>query len=75
VLSRHGHLDNEAAADLLCDVGEGRTRAIVLAHLSQTNNRPELALEAIARRFAAHGRRLPELRAAGQRRPEAWIEA
>jgi phosphoribosyl 1,2-cyclic phosphodiesterase len=75
VLSRHGHLDNEAAADLLCDVTEGRTRAIVLAHLSQTNNRPELALGAIARRFADHGRRLPAVRAADQRRPSAWIEA
>jgi phosphoribosyl 1,2-cyclic phosphodiesterase len=75
VLSRHGHLDNEAAADLLCDVSEGRTQAIVLAHLSQTNNRPELALGAIARRFSEHGRRLPELRAAGQRRPSEWIEA
>jgi phosphoribosyl 1,2-cyclic phosphodiesterase len=75
VLSRHGHLDNEAAADLLCDVSEGRTQTIVLAHLSETNNRPELALGAIARRFAAHGRRLPELRAADQRRPSAWIEA
>jgi phosphoribosyl 1,2-cyclic phosphodiesterase len=75
VLSRHGHLDNEAAAELLCDVSEGRTRAIVLAHLSQTNNRPDLAKDAIARRFADHGRRLPELRAADQRRPSAWIES
>lgn len=75
VLSRHGHLDNEAAADLLCDVSEGRTQAIVLAHISQTNNRPDLALGAIAKRFAEHGRRLPELRAADQRRPSAWIEA
>jgi phosphoribosyl 1,2-cyclic phosphodiesterase len=75
VLSRHGHLDNEAAADLLCDVSGGRTQAIVLAHLSQTNNRPELALGAIARRFAEHGRRLPTVRAADQRRPSAWVEA
>ena len=75
VLSRHGHLDNEAAADLLCDVSEGRTQSIVLAHLSQTNNRPELALGAIARRFAEHGRRLPAVRAADQRRPSAWIDA
>jgi hypothetical protein len=56
-------------------VSEGRTRAIVLAHLSQTNNRPDLALGAITRRFAEHGRRLPAVRAADQRRPSAWIEA
>ena len=75
VLSRHGHLDNEQAADLLCDVACGRTRAVVLAHLSRTNNRPDLALETARRRFAERGGRPPILHAAEQTRPTPWFEA
>ena len=74
VLSRHGHLDNLAAADLLCDVARERTRTVVLAHLSRTNNHPDIALDAVRRRFAEHGRRAPELMAADQARPGAWLE-
>jgi len=75
VLSRHGHLDNEAAADLLCEVAWERTQAVVLAHLSRTNNRPDLALAAARRRFAQHGRKAPALHAAEQGRPTPWFEA
>jgi len=75
VLSRHGHLDNLAAADLLCDVARERTRTVVLAHLSRTNNHPDLALDAVRRRFAEHGRRAPALLAADQARPMAWLDA
>jgi len=75
VLSRHGHLDNLAAADLLCDVARERTRTVVLAHLSRTNNHPDIALDAVRRRFAEHGRRAPVLMAADQARPGAWLDA
>jgi phosphoribosyl 1,2-cyclic phosphodiesterase len=75
VLSRHGHLDNEEAADLLCEVAGDGTGTVVLAHLSRTNNRPDLALQAARRRFAAHGRRAPALHAAEQGRPSPWFEA
>jgi len=74
VLSRHGHLDNLAAADLLCEVARERTRTVVLAHLSRTNNHPEIALDAVRRRFAEHGRRAPALLAADQARPMPWVE-
>jgi phosphoribosyl 1,2-cyclic phosphodiesterase len=74
VLSRHGHLDNTAAADLLCEVARERTHTVVLAHLSRTNNRPDIALDAVRRRFADHGRRAPELLAADQARPMGWVE-
>ena len=44
----HGHLSNRAAAEglpeLLCD----RLRAVVLYHLSRTNNLPALAFAAVA---------------------------
>jgi phosphoribosyl 1,2-cyclic phosphodiesterase len=75
VLSRHGHLDNEEAADLLRDVALDGTRSVILAHLSHTNNRPDLALLAVRRRFAVHGRTPPSLHAAEQARPSRWFEA
>jgi len=75
VLGRHGHLDNEEAADLLCDVARDGTQAVVLAHLSRTNNRPDLALAAARRRFAERGRKAPALHAAEQARPSPWFEA
>ena len=47
ILSRIGHLSNEATAELLARVGSPRLQAVVLAHLSEQNNDPALA------RFAA----------------------
>jgi phosphoribosyl 1,2-cyclic phosphodiesterase len=44
VLSRVGHLSNEAAAEFLEKNYDGRASYIVLAHLSESNNLPELAL-------------------------------
>jgi phosphoribosyl 1,2-cyclic phosphodiesterase len=43
VLSRVGHLSNAAAAEFLEKGYDGGARYIVLAHLSQSNNLPELA--------------------------------
>ncbi len=74
VLSRHGHLDNETAAALLCDVATERTRRVVLAHLSRTNNRPELALLATRRAFERRGRKTPDLHPAVQASPSGWFE-
>jgi phosphoribosyl 1,2-cyclic phosphodiesterase len=48
VLSRVGHLSNEAAAQFLEQDYDGQAAYIVLAHLSESNNLPELA------RLAAH---------------------
>jgi len=75
VLGRHGHLDNETAAALLCDVATDRTRRIILAHLSRTNNRPELALKAARREFELRGRKAPVLHPAAQAAPSGWFDA
>lgn len=75
VLGRHGHLDNETAAALLCEVTTERTRRVILAHLSRTNNRPDLALGAARRAFQARGRKAPDLHPAAQAGPSAWFEA
>lgn len=48
IAGRLGHLANDAAADLLARLDRSRLRHVVAAHLSQSNNRPELAREALA---------------------------
>lgn len=44
----HGHLSNEAAAEILASLDRSRLRHLVAAHLSQQNNSPELAQAAVA---------------------------
>jgi phosphoribosyl 1,2-cyclic phosphodiesterase len=48
ILSRHGHLSNEAAAALAETVTTERLQHIFLAHLSRDCNRPQLARDAVA---------------------------
>jgi phosphoribosyl 1,2-cyclic phosphodiesterase len=43
VLSRVGHLSNEAAAEFLADGYDGQAAYVILAHLSESNNLPDLA--------------------------------
>lgn len=45
---KFGHLDNRAAASLLANIDCTHLKHIVAAHLSKTNNRPELAQQALA---------------------------
>jgi phosphoribosyl 1,2-cyclic phosphodiesterase len=43
VMSRVGHLSNEAAAEFLEKAYDGQAAYVILAHLSESNNLPELA--------------------------------
>ena len=43
VLSRVGHLSNEAASTFLENDYDGQAAYVILAHLSESNNLPELA--------------------------------
>lgn len=43
VMSRVGHLSNEAAAEFLEKVYDGQAAYVILAHLSESNNLPDLA--------------------------------
>ncbi len=49
----HGHLSNDDAADIINRLTGDRLRRVVLSHLSEENNRPELALSAFTRATAA----------------------
>jgi phosphoribosyl 1,2-cyclic phosphodiesterase len=79
VLSRTGHLSNHAVSEYLCDPEgfDARARYLVLAHLSQENNNPDLARlsaeEALNRRPAECAFR-GELMIATQDRPLKPLE-
>jgi phosphoribosyl 1,2-cyclic phosphodiesterase len=55
ILSRHGHLSNDAAADVATELAAGPLRRIYLGHLSRDCNRPELAHRAVAGRLSQIG--------------------
>lgn len=46
---RFGHLSNDTAAELLAGLDRSRLKHVIAAHLSQKNNRPDLASSALAR--------------------------
>jgi phosphoribosyl 1,2-cyclic phosphodiesterase len=48
IAGRFGHLDNGAAAGIVTSIECGHLKHIVAAHLSHENNRPELAVAALA---------------------------
>ena len=45
IRSAHGHLSNQDACNLLQTLHHDRLRCVVFAHLSDTNNHPDLVLE------------------------------
>jgi phosphoribosyl 1,2-cyclic phosphodiesterase len=55
ILSRHGHLSNEAAADAAEQIMSAELRHLYLGHLSRECNRPELALKAVSERLQRIG--------------------
>ncbi len=55
IMGRKGHLSNEKAAELLCEVAGTRLHAVFLAHLSRDCNRPDLAKAALERALVKKG--------------------
>ena len=47
IASSHGHLSNHAAARLACELLHPRLAGVVLAHLSNESNHPDLALRVV----------------------------
>ncbi|MBI5522977.1 MAG: MBL fold metallo-hydrolase [Desulfarculus sp.] len=73
VRSRHGHLSNQQGAELLGKVHHPELSQVTMAHLSQTNNRPELAAQAAGQALAGLGSRA-SLTLARQDAPTAVME-
>ena len=55
IMSRHGHLSNDAAATLAGEIVSNRLRHVFLAHLSRDCNRPELAQRVVSDRLRKLG--------------------
>lgn len=71
ISSTFGHLSNERAADFLSGLDTTRLKKVVCAHLSQNNNLPKLAKEAIA---SAVNTARTEVLVAGQKDGFDWLE-
>ena len=54
VLSRVGHLSNDAASEYLAASYDGQATYVILGHLSESNNLPELARVAAERALSNH---------------------
>lgn len=66
ILSRHGHLSNESAADAVEQIASADLRHLFLGHLSRDCNRPEIALEVMRRRIEKIGARHIQIEATRQ---------
>jgi phosphoribosyl 1,2-cyclic phosphodiesterase len=55
ILARHGHLSNEAAAEVAGQIVTERLKDLFLGHLSEDCNRHELAEAAVLRKFSEMG--------------------
>ncbi len=69
ILSRHGHLSNEAAAQLAEQLVSAELRQIYMAHLSSDCNRPELARNALSQTLQRIGATHVRLEATSQAMP------
>lgn len=69
IASRHGHLSNTDSAALAAFLAANGTAKFVLAHLSENNNLPELALGEVGAALAGTG---AELLAADQQTPVSF---
>lgn len=55
ILSEHGHLNNEDSAMYMCEAVGSNTKEIILAHLSEEANDPEVALKTYKKIFKREG--------------------
>ncbi|NQU07177.1 MAG: MBL fold metallo-hydrolase [Candidatus Abyssubacteria bacterium] len=56
IMSKKGHMSNEAALEFLCELIHDRLHAIVLAHISREANSSEILYSAVSERLRQIGR-------------------
>jgi len=69
ILSRHGHLSNEAAADAAEQIVSAELRHLYLGHMSRECNRPEIAHRVVNERLEKIGARHVRLEMTSQKVP------
>lgn len=75
VLSRVGHLSNDTASQFLAEDYDGQAAYVILGHLSENNNLPELARLAAERALSSRARLLANrLLLASQQEPLSAID-
>jgi phosphoribosyl 1,2-cyclic phosphodiesterase len=75
IMSRHGHLCNDAAATVLAELVSGELRHVFLGHLSRDCNSPELAQKTVSDRLAAIGATHVNVNSTFQHRPCETLSA
>jgi phosphoribosyl 1,2-cyclic phosphodiesterase len=75
ILSKRGHMSNEAALELLCDLVHDELRAVVLAHISREANSTQLAYRMVSERLREIGRKHISIVASTQEEVSEAVEA
>jgi len=75
ISGRHGHLSNEQAAELILSLAHEDLNHVVLGHLSDDCNHPDIACRKIAAALHAGGARDAQVRCAHRHEPTPWLEA
>jgi phosphoribosyl 1,2-cyclic phosphodiesterase len=74
IMGREGHLSNEGASRFFSDCFDGQARYIVLAHLSESNNHPDIARMVAAEALEPRGFDLQHLYLGSKTTPSPMIE-
>lgn len=74
ISSRHGHLSNTQAADLVAEVASERLRWVVLNHLSKDCNNPPLAGGEVGKALRQRGLDQVTVHCASQKTPLPFLE-
>lgn len=78
ILGKYGHLSNETAGRLLDTILHDKMKAVVLSHLSEENNMPDLAYEAVRMEVNMSGSEYCaddfDIQVASRYEPSAYIE-
>jgi phosphoribosyl 1,2-cyclic phosphodiesterase len=73
IRSNHGHLSNRDSAGLLETLCWEGLENVLLAHLSETNNHPELARQTAEQALSRQECCRPQLLVGSQERPTVWV--
>ena len=74
ILSDKGHLSNKDSAYYLSQFIGDNTEKIILIHLSEENNKPEVALKTLLDTLEDKGVKIPNIEIASQRENTELIE-